>query len=204
MPISSEDIERLRTFQKRVDDLFDCGFVSTPTSPTVKLHIRRGSFGGGISDHDEDDFRSFVMTLRQFTLQREPVHFERICNILRNPANHVPSALYPWVGEARDVWRATLRSTGQPTFSKGGKTFTVADALDLLWHGQMIHSDSEKGKELESMSGVGLGQLRFLIHQSVRRLLRALDTVSTGIGHFLDFPEWPIPPFEQDEPEATS
>ena len=200
MPISSEDSERLRTFQKRVDDLFDCGFVSTPTNPTMKLHIRRGSLDGGISDHDEDDFRSFVMTLRQFTLQREPVHFERICNILRKPANGAPSALYPWIDEAREVWRATLRYTGEPTFTRGGKTFTVAHALDLLWHGQMIHSDSEKGKELDSMSGFARGQLRFLMHQSAHRLLRALDRVSTCIGHFLDFPERDIPAFPDEEP----
>lgn len=191
--LSSDEVELLRLFQRRVQDLRECGVV-TQGQVTLKVDYPLG----GLVDwdaipfkgFDRDHFRSAMQTLRQFLLNDDAVSFFRICKLIRRRCDR--TELTNWSEYARSFWKRTLE-TAPLSFRVGSKLFTVKEAIDLMLYGFLAHTKTEPAKEWDAISPGGKATIYFIVQRSLFDLFYGLNLVDSVILYWLDKPEAPVP-----------
>jgi hypothetical protein len=144
-----------------------------------------------LTDFDEDYLRSFLQTLRQFTLKRESVNFNQICDLINENCGR--SEIQDWVMYAKKFWKDTLASAPLAIQSHG-VDYNVETALDLFWYGGQAHSDPDKDRQIEELDADIQGALKMLLFMSFHRLRHALILVNSLIVMWLDKPDDPVTP----------
>jgi hypothetical protein len=101
-----------------------------------------------ITQHDEEDLRSFLMGFRKFVSQGEPTHLDRIYNICRQSIRS--DQLQEGLVQSRAAWRAAQRGGGiKIVFNERNLTPTLV--MDLLVNGYYFHNDSRKAAALQEI-----------------------------------------------------
>jgi hypothetical protein len=191
--LSPDEKTLLRLFQRRVQDLRECGVV---TQGQVMLNVDL-SLGGSVDwdaipfkGFERDHFRSAVQTLRQFLLNDDAVSFFRICKLIRRKCDR--AALVNWSEHARSFWKRTLE-TAPLSFRIGSKLFTAKEAIDLMLYGFLAHTKMEPAKEWDAISPGGKATIYFIVQRSLFDLCYGLNLVDSVILYWLDKPDAPIP-----------
>ena len=191
--LSPDEEALLRLFQRRVQDLRECGVV-TQGQVTLKVDFPLGCSVDWDSvpfkGFDRDHFRSAMQTLRQFLLNDDAVSLNRICKLIRRRCDR--AELVNWSKYAQSFWKRTLE-TAPLSFRVGSKLFTVKEAIDLMLYGFLAHTKTEPAKEWDTISPGGKATLYFIVQRSVFRLFYALTLVDSVILYWLDKPDAPIP-----------
>ena len=199
-PLTDDQKKRLRIFRLRVQDLRESGLAKAgPTTLKLTLNPRRTADGkAGFEGYDEDQFRAFIATLRQFIMNDEHCSFYSICNIIEK-ARPQQENLITWVRYARDLWKKALQRSLFRYYVSGGE-ITVEKAIQLLLYGGgLIHTRPDRYDELEALPPGGKAHLKFMFQNALPDLYHALNIVDRVIYHWLDAPEEPVPPIEQDQ-----
>ena len=191
--LSPDEEESLRLFQRRVQDLRECGVV-TQGEVTLKVDFPLGGMVDWDSvpfkGFDRDHFRSAMQTLRQFLLNDDAVSFFRICKLIRRRCDR--SELVNWSEYARTFWKRTLE-TAPLGFRVGSKLFTVKEAIDLMLYGFLAHTKTEPAKEWDALSPGGKATIYFIVQRSLFDLFYVLNLVNSVILYWLDEPNTPVP-----------
>lgn len=185
-PLTTEEETLLRLFQKRVQDLRECGVV-TQGEVTLKVDYPLGGLvdwdSVPFSGFDRDHFRSAMQTLRQFLLNDDDVSFFRICKLIRRRSGR--PELAEWSEYARTFWKRTME-TAPLSFRVGEKVFTVKNAIDVMLYGFLSHTKTDPAKEWESISPGGKATIYFIVQRSFFDLFYCLNLVNSLIIHWLD------------------
>jgi len=193
--LTEEERARLRLFRSRTKDLRSCGLIrGGPT--TVTVHIAGRIPDEVVEGLNEDHLKSFLVTLRQFTLQGETVNFESVCNLIRRSCER--QELLPHVDGARARWRDALNSP--IGMSLNGKKYSVEELLKLLLYGGVVHSDLDKSPAVDALSAPVRGLFRLFLVRQLNSVIRPVVVLDAVIDAWLDNPTTPFPPiaFEDD------
>jgi hypothetical protein len=192
-PLSPDENDLLRLYQRRVQDLRECGVVRQG-QVTLSVNL---PLGGPVDwdsvpfqGFDRDHFRSAMQTLRQFLLNDDAVSFYRSCKLIRRRC-HRPE-LVEWSEYARSFWKRTL-DTAPLSFRVGNKLFTVKEAIDLMLYGFLAHTKTEPAKEWDAISPGGRATIYFIVQRSLFDLFYCLNLVDSVILYWLDKPDVPVP-----------
>jgi hypothetical protein len=188
--LTPNEVARIRLFRERIADLRRKGLVrGGSTKITVSLTAVASDSVEGL---DEDHLASFLQTLRQFTLNDEPVHFYSIHNVIyRNCAR---PELRDWLVYARSHWKQSL-ATSPLGIGIDGHCPTVEEIMTLFLYGGMVHSDHDKAGELRAMHPPIRGILKMMLISGLGGLCHALNVTEKVLWHWLDAPEEEVPPF---------
>ena len=191
--LAADEEKSLRLFQRRVQDLRECGVV-TQGEVTLKVDFPLGGMVDWDSvpfkGFDRDHFRSAMQTLRQFLLNDDAVSFFRICKLIRRRCDR--PELVNWSEYARSFWKRTLE-TAPLSFRVGNKLFTVKEAIDLMLYGFLAHTKTEPAKEWDALSPGGKATIYFIVQRSLFDLFYGLNLVDSVILYWLDEPNTTIP-----------
>ncbi len=193
-PITAPEIERLRIFQERVQDLRDSGLArSGPITLRVTFALgRAASAATPFEGYDEDHFKAYLTTLRQFTLNEDPAHFYSICNILYRRLDR--DDLRPWIAHARESWKLVMKSFPFKFRVGDSDPITVKDSLDYLLYGKYVHTDPGKRQFMQSLTDGGRAALKYFVQRSLPTLFDIVAVLDSVIHIWLDAPTTPVPP----------
>lgn len=118
---------------------------------------------------DADDFRSFLMVLRPFISDGEPVYVRWVHNALAENLRGDP--LVTRLGEARARWHRQAEA-GPFAVILNGERLGPEKLLDLYVNGRYFHNDNRKAKTIEALDPLG----RMFTEQVVQNFL--IETVS--------------------------
>lgn len=177
-------------FQQRLADLENSGFVKKTGKVTLRLFPM--DLSEPIEGLDRDYIRSFLITLRQFTLNQDPIHIFKICNHFRQHCHD--ENLRKWVAYARDLWQQTMKS--KPiVFKLNDNDYDVEDTLDLFLYGGLVHSNLDKTKELENLSAGCRQFMTLSLMHAFGGLIHSLTLISACLDHFKNSTEMAAPVF---------
>lgn len=146
-----EQVEKLR--QRRI---FADGL------PKLTLHLAViGESSVRMEIPDQEDFRSFMLDFRRFTLDQEDVHFLRICNILGRDLTD--TELQAANSSNRAAWKEAFEGDGE--FIYGASLYRVKDFFNLVVNGRMFHLDRAKADEFDALPTAFQHIAEFAINQ---------------------------------------
>ena len=144
-------VEVLRLFIERAEELrkstfIQSGFVS-------HLHAERSGTAPAsttISEPDEDDLRSFLLTYRQFISNDDPIYIHKVFNLCYT---HITDSKgKALLVNARKGWKA-LETGGVLRLVEKGKGVPPTEIQDLWINGYYFHpNDQTKRKRLNDLS----------------------------------------------------
>jgi hypothetical protein len=141
--------EQLEKFVYRVDELQQRRLLRTNLGVGLQLNW---DFAKGMSIRtewpDEEDLRSFLVTLRQFMSQKEPVYLEKIYNLC---VQHLKSEeLRRAVLESQKSWKEELKRGGI-RLEYDGRQFTPTEITGYWINSQYFHNDPEEFLLLQNL-----------------------------------------------------
>jgi len=137
MKFTEKEIQKLRVFLYRAQELkkrrlFKDGY------PKHFLEVYIGkSIGYKTIFPDEDDFRSMLIDFRTFLLQKEPNHFNSVCNLLYTKLES--NELKKQIAEIRASYKTTLEQS-YIGYTFIDKEFNPEDNLDYWLHELLFHT----------------------------------------------------------------
>lgn len=187
---ATDEEDLLRKFQRRVWDLEDCGLVK---SDAKRLTVHIAGQQQGLVGLDQDHFRSFSITLRQFLMMgRGDVPVSRVCNIIERCCPH--ARLVGWNRYNRDVWAEVLQTPMGIAVDNGtGPTNYSFEKFFKLWlYSGTFHSDDAEERKLRSMPGLAPDALMMLMQRRLPGIMQVLQNISEVIRIWLDSPDEPV------------
>lgn len=198
MLLTKDDRDRIEIFKQRVQNLRDSRLLNT-AKVTFKVSRGLGAMEDPetpFEDYDEEQFRSFLQTFRQFTLSDEPAYFYCICNLIEKHCGD--DNLKAWERHARASWRA-IWAQNSLSYSLSGEQITVEKAFSLLLYEGITHTDLDKWRKLSSLPTGARGPLYWIVQRSLGDLFQCLRIVDSVIFYWIDSPGQPVPTFEEPD-----
>jgi hypothetical protein len=122
---------------------------------------------------DADDFNSFILVFRPLIMDKDPVHYTRIANILAQALTD--DTIRDGLMKARDIWKSELKALGNQIIWNG-KPVTAEWVISNVIQGYMSHTDMEKIDAINSLPPEHYTVLRL-------SLMEYIDTVTTQIQY---------------------
>ncbi len=141
--------KQLDLFLTRARQLEQTRLIRSKPNSSWKMHFSEdGTMTITTEEPDEEDLRSYLMILRQFVLQKEPIHLGRIHNLLDRRITD--DELRGYVTKARDGLKEAARGHGIH-FQLNDETISPERVADLWINGEYFHNDPEKKQELDRL-----------------------------------------------------
>lgn len=195
MSLTPDDTARLRRFQNRVQELRERKFAEAEKitlRQEVKFDVANKTGETNFTGFNDDAFRAGIGILRQFTLEKDEVHFLSICKIVRRKCDR--PELVAWCNHAKENWQAKLKSTRPVGLKLGEKEFTLGDSLELLFYGSMSHTLKDNANQCDALSPMLQQAIYFNVQSGMFTLIQCLSVVDSVILYWLDEPTKPVPP----------
>jgi hypothetical protein len=150
--VVSKESEQLDDFLREADELRSRRLVR---AGALSDAVRLSSDGGGLSialpTMDEEDLRSFLLGLRKFVSQSEPLHVNAIHNLLWKSIES--ESARDRLAEERRKWIQASR-VGMIELVVDGQRIAPSDILDWWINGVYFHQDKRKKARLDSLGGL--------------------------------------------------
>ena len=200
--VTDKQTSCLRLFMQRLQELLDSPVTK---SGRKSLGVISETIFGDKTEttvvcdgHDEDDFKSFFTTFRQFTMPKEEaVHFGDACKIVLDNCDR--EELKKWVRYAEARWDALLDGKPVVGFSLNGDEYTNGKLLKLWLYSGRFHTDIAKAKLWDSLPEKAQIDAALSIQALTPKLVNCLVTVGSVIRWWLDEPDAEVP----TPPEAS-
>lgn len=184
--ILPDERARLILFTKRARDLRSLGIArSGGVALTVSVSINKTHNAGvecTFAGHDEDKFRSTLITLRQFINNDDAVSINRIFNCIERKCPD--DSLKERARQIRKAWTSFL-DWAPVGYELNGRPYTVALALESLLYGGIVHTDQERQALLEQ-APLAEPVFRFFVQSALPDMISCLaeldDVVRTWLG----------------------
>lgn len=141
--------ERLELFRRREAELSNTRLVRSRYN--LSLNIKYDETSGlqlSMTPPDEDDWRSFLLTFRQFISQDEPVFVPSTYNLCHQIITD--DVVKQNLAASRQRWRTAFQHGGLP-LTINNEALTSEHLLDLWINGHYFHNDADKLRELEAL-----------------------------------------------------
>ncbi len=114
--------------------------------PAIKYAMTLGgpSYTFDMATPDEEDYRSFLLDLRPFLLQQEPVYFERVSADLHRRLTD--ERMRDDCARNRADWKRTL--SGPEVFDVNGRVYKAIDLFEMVAYSDLFHLDDSRRREL--------------------------------------------------------
>lgn len=145
---------RLDLFFDRTTELFTTRLARSEgleSSFSIKFDQTGSRFS--ISNPDEEDLRSYLLTYRQFISNNEPIFLDKVHNTLWQEID-AATELQAELAKAQKFWRQQCRH-GMMALSIDGQPFPPELLQDLYINGHYFHNDNRKKMTLEALTGLG-------------------------------------------------
>lgn len=144
--------EQLELFVERAGQLWDTRVrreglkVSVRMKWTAEDELLRTT----MDEPDAEDFRSYLLTFRQFISEGEPLYLHKIYNLCHRHITDDKCREY--LAEARKEWQQICKTsdTGM-TLTLNSVVLSPADVADLWINGHYFHNDPEKIRTLKGL-----------------------------------------------------
>jgi hypothetical protein len=153
--------ERLDRFIARARELGDMRLLKNwpGSNLTIEWHRDRG-LRIETANPDEEDLRSFLLTLRQFVSEREPVYLYTIYNIAYQ--HLLSDELKKGLADARAEWSAFQRR-GPVQIKLGQQEFGPEKITDLWINGYYFHNSDDDHLLRQLARGPGAVLSRYVL-----------------------------------------
>lgn len=186
--VSSQDMAKLRLFRARVEELFESGLVRSGITE-LSLKVSKGTLT--YSGYDEDHYKSFIMTIRQFKMSGDDVNVDVICSIIL--AHCSDPQQRAWVQYSRDAWKKILSTDVAIILT--GKRLTLNEAIELDWYGAgRFHSKAHKTQAFDSIPEPLRLHIKMEIQNALLHLMHMLANIDIILDVWLDSGTSVIPP----------
>jgi hypothetical protein len=148
--MDAEDLEDLRLFVARADELLSTRLLrtGTPLSFTINFDKMRG-LRFRAEEPNPDDLRSFLNVLRHFLLDREPTNVGKTHNLCQRV--FTSDELRGYLRHARDTWKKEQKQGGiKIVFNE--KDWTPEYIARLWLNGWYFHNDRDKRALLRALA----------------------------------------------------
>ncbi|MFC1715370.1 hypothetical protein ACFL6S_17005 [Candidatus Poribacteria bacterium] len=146
--ISRAEVKRLESFVQRANELLQRRIFKEGL-PKTKLSWGIPVKSGAVKSEfpDEEDFRSALLDLRMFYMNKEDTHFYSICNILYKTL--ADDALREYVKSTREIYQQNLENC-LPLGIKvnGSEQLSGKKVLDMYFYGRYFHDKKDKRDRL--------------------------------------------------------
>lgn len=193
--ISEVEIDRLRAFQRQADwlrnsKLLETGKVTFKT--TVPLIGSESLFQ--FEGYDETAFLAVLPVLRQFILQKEPVNFNYIHNLLMAHCDR--DDLKEWVKFSLKQWKATFAGLSTKNSVLFNQTASPEKAIQQVFYGYsgLFHVDLKMPANDRQTTVV----LNAAMQQAFPVLWNSIRNIESVITIWLDNPSASVPPCPTD------
>lgn len=166
------ELYQLKLFISRANELKNKRAIRNGFNTQLKINWdKEKGFITEITQPDEDDLRSFLLLLRQFISDKEPIFLNRIYNLCYKyiDDDDIKSGLI----KAREVWKQSQINSGMGLILENDD-FTPEYSTDLWINGYYFHNDEEKRKIIESK--LHLEQI-FIRHQFLNYIISATENI---------------------------
>lgn len=145
--------EQLELFLERGTELWDSR-VRRLSGLNFSINIKGKADDDSVTfkftEPDIEDFRSFLLTFRQFISNDEPVYLFKIYNLCQ--LHITDDKCKEVLAEARSIWQELLKKSGSGiTLTVDNKELTPEDITDLWINGHYFHNNIEKRRFLKSL-----------------------------------------------------
>jgi len=173
-------VEVLRLFIERAEELRTSTFIQSGFVP----HLHAGRSGTvpaetTISEPDEDDFRSFLLTYRQFISNDEPIYIYKAFKLCHTHITDPKGRML--LANARKEWR-TLEEGDMLRLVEKGKEISPTETQDLWINGYYFHNDQDKRKRLNALSDGFQKAFRYqflaYVYEATRIILYVADQLT--------------------------
>ena len=187
--VPEDDRTSFDLYRKCVGELLKCAFLK---NTKLKMNLFSAAEGSALEGVNHDEFKSFLTTFRQFTLQDHTnfyaTHnrFQRYC-----PDDN----LKKWVAYARKLWKETMAH--QPfRFDADGEAIDVEESLRLHFYSGLAHFDAETTAAMDALPDVCTDFMKMGIVHALGALIHSLKLVDTSIHQFQTGTEADAPVYE--------
>jgi hypothetical protein len=122
------------------------------------------------TEPDEESFRSLLVDLRPFTMQKEPVFLNRVHNLLEQTLTD--AGLRETLHETRDEWKRAQR--GAINVAMNADTYDAATVFNLWLNGYYFHDDRAKSDALKTFPPILASLSRNLMFSLTTDAVRAV------------------------------
>jgi hypothetical protein len=178
-----EDSDRLGLFVQKARELADTRLLRSGFQSTFSINWDRvAGTTFGLSEVDEDDLRSCLLSLRQFVAPGESINLLAIYNVCqrRLRSDHLKAQLIA----ARQAWKKCQYDIGMKIVFDDGE-WSPELVADLWINGHYFHSDSNKRLRLTALIPVQtmLARQVFLayISDAIRTTMFTANVVDVGL-----------------------
>lgn len=166
----------------------------------LTLHLAGKPSGVEMDAFDLDEFRSFMLTFRQFRLKGcDDVNFGRVCNLIHQHCDR--EELQAWGAHYRKAWNAVWSEPLGIGVARGegeAKNYTAAEFFDVWAYAGQFHSNPAKEKELAGMPHLAPEALMLMFQSRLAGLFSILRSVAEVIRLWLDAPDDLVPDTPQE------
>lgn len=183
---TDEEINKLKVFSSRAQALRNRKLVKDGLPKvSIQTHVgRRISYEPNFPD--EEDFRSLLIEVRTFYLQREPNNFYHVCGILNRRLGE--AKLKEHIKHIKKDFEIALQDTSIGIIDNN-KQLTSEDILKLWLNAKYFHSNQNKEKYFKQITSLPLSgepYLKFELIATVFSLIRCILALSEIIEQVLD------------------
>jgi len=154
-------LEQLQLFTDRARQLWDSRArrEGLKFSFNVKGSAEDDLVASGLDEPDVEDFRSYLLTFRQFISESEPLYLGRIYNLCHRYITDETCKEY--LAEARTIWRQQSKKSGLGmTLKLNSVTLTPKDIADIWINGHYFHSDPDLVHTIRNLDPILLSSSR--------------------------------------------
>jgi hypothetical protein len=147
--VAFSECEQLELFVARASDLENSRLLRNDFNPSFSIRWDRvQGLRFESTEPDEEDLRSFLLTLRQFISNDEPIYLFKVYNLCHQ---HITSdELKGYLIEARQAWSQQLKQGGIRLIVNGQEI--SPEYITNLWiNGYYFHNDPVKMRTLRSL-----------------------------------------------------
>ncbi len=172
--------EQLELFKKRADELENSRLIRNGFSANLNIKLDENvGLTPKLTEPDEEDLRSFLLTFRHFVSNDEPVFLNKIYNLLHTSLTSVE--LKGFLIESRKLVKAAQKTAGLQ-LEYNGEVISPEKILNMWINGHYFHNDEELKKKLDELidSTVMLVRFNFLdfLIETSKQILNVRDVIN--------------------------
>jgi hypothetical protein len=174
------DREQLELYVKRVQELGDRPIVK---EGRLKYSISGTQDGLSISEPNEEEWRSFILTFRFFIAQKEPTYFHNVRNtVFRRFRPSVERADRDILESYKFFWARTMNGGGL-SLKVDEQEISAEEILDVYMNRVYFHNDSLLDDKLKKYTSLAVPLDKMRLYTTIIDLTEAIFNMAGLIQH---------------------
>ena len=183
LQLNEQQKEQFREFIKRANELVSSRIYKNglpAISTHTKINVSEGTIESSGSFPDEEDFRSMLLSLRPIYMQKEPVNFGKICNIVHQIITD--STKQTTVAKIRKAYNNTLNTNAEIAIQNNDQIYKPYEILNTWLNYAYFHADKNAAQEFKALVALaGASTLKFVMQHIVYNMTSCIAALKEFI-----------------------